>query len=62
MSPDQLRSEASKAYGENRLYAPAGNNSCGGEGVEQSVRRGWFQRLKRDYPGSPWARKLSVYW
>jgi hypothetical protein len=45
-----------------RCYAPAGNNGCGGEGVEQSVRRGWFQRLKRDYPGSPWARKLSVYW
>lgn len=27
MQPDQLRSEASKAYGENRLYAPAGNNA-----------------------------------
>ena len=27
MAPDQLRSEASKAYGENRLYAPAGNNA-----------------------------------
>lgn len=27
MSADQLRSEASKAYGENRLYAPAGNNA-----------------------------------
>ena len=27
MNPDQLRSEASKAYGENRLYAPAGNNA-----------------------------------
>ena len=27
MTPDQLRSEASKAYGENRLYAPAGNNA-----------------------------------
>ncbi len=27
MSPEQLRSEASKAYGENRLYAPAGNNA-----------------------------------
>ena len=45
-----------------RCYAPAGNNSCGGEDVEQSVRRGWFQRLKHDYPGSPWAKKLSVYW
>ena len=27
MNADQLRSEASKAYGENRLYAPAGNNA-----------------------------------
>lgn len=27
MSAEQLRSEASKAYGENRLYAPAGNNA-----------------------------------
>ena len=27
MSPDQLRSEAAKAYSENRLYAPAGNNA-----------------------------------
>ncbi len=27
MTVDQLRSEASKAYGENRLYAPAGNNA-----------------------------------
>ena len=27
MTPDQLRSEASKAYEENRLYAPAGNNA-----------------------------------
>lgn len=27
MSPEQLRDAASKAYGENRLYAPAGNNA-----------------------------------
>ena len=27
MSPDQLRREAAKAYAENRLYAPAGNNT-----------------------------------
>ncbi len=27
MSADQLRTEASKAYDENRLYAPAGNNA-----------------------------------
>ena len=27
LGPDQLRQEASKAYSENRLYAPAGNNA-----------------------------------
>jgi len=27
MAPDQLRTEASKAYAETRLYAPAGNNA-----------------------------------
>ncbi|MFT4179874.1 MAG: energy transducer TonB [Thermomonas sp.] len=27
MGPDELRSEASKAYGDNRLYAPAGSNA-----------------------------------
>jgi len=27
MKPDELRSEASKAYAENRLYAPAGSNA-----------------------------------
>lgn len=27
MTAEQLRNEASKAYGENRLYAPAGNNA-----------------------------------
>ena len=27
LSPDQLRTEASKAYGENRLYAPAGSTA-----------------------------------
>ncbi|MES2857999.1 MAG: energy transducer TonB [Pseudomonadota bacterium] len=27
MSPDQLRTEASKAYADNRLYAPAGSNA-----------------------------------
>lgn len=27
MSPDQLRARADKAYGENRLYSPAGNNA-----------------------------------
>lgn len=43
-------------------YAPAGNNDCGGEDVSPDQRRAWFQQLKRTYPQSRWARKLTVYW
>jgi hypothetical protein len=43
-------------------YAPSGSNSCGGVDVPLAVRRGWFQRLKGDYPASPWAKRLRYYW
>jgi hypothetical protein len=43
-------------------YAPSAYNSCGGKGVEPAVRKGWFQRLKRDYPKSRWAQELRYYW
>lgn len=43
-------------------YAPSGSNQCGGADVAQNTRRGWFQRLKRDHPASPWAQKLKYYW
>ncbi len=45
-----------------RCYAPAGNNGCGGDEVEISQRKVWFNQLKKAYPTSPWAKKLSVYW
>lgn len=45
-----------------RCYASAGNNGCGGDEVEQSQRKAWFIQLKKSYPASPWAKKLSVYW
>jgi hypothetical protein len=45
-----------------RCYAPTGNNSCSGESVDVSVRRGWFQRLKREFSATPWASKLEVFW
>ncbi|WP_374531437.1 hypothetical protein [Novosphingobium sp.] len=45
-----------------RCYAPAGNNSCGGDEVDLAVRKGWYNRLKAEYPKSPWARKLRFYW
>ncbi len=43
-------------------YAPSGNNSCGGENVEIDQRKAWFNQLKREYPASPWAKKLRFYW
>ena len=43
-------------------YGPSGSNACGGADVEKSVRRSWFQQLKRDYPASEWARKLRYFW
>lgn len=43
-------------------YAPSGNDSCGGDTVPVSQRKAWFDRLRRDYPQSPWARKLRYYW
>jgi hypothetical protein len=45
-----------------RCYAPSGNNSCGGTEVALAVRRGWFNRLKAQYPQSAWARDLQFYW
>ncbi len=45
-----------------RCYATSGSNSCGGKGVEKSQRKAWFQRLKRSYPNSKWAKKLKYYW
>jgi TolA-binding protein len=45
-----------------RCYAPAQINSCGGEDVEPSQRKAWFQQLKKRYPNSKWAKELQGYW
>ncbi len=45
-----------------RCYAPAQINSCGGEEVEPSQRKAWFQQLKKRYPNSKWAKQLEGYW
>jgi hypothetical protein len=45
-----------------RCYAPSGNNSCGGKEVPTSQRKAWYDRLKKDYPTSPWAKSLHLYW
>lgn len=43
-------------------YAPSGYNGCGGKDVEIDQRKAWFNQLKREYPASPWAKKLRFYW
>lgn len=43
-------------------YAPSGNNECGGAEAPESQRKAWFQRLKREFPDSEWARQLRYYW
>jgi hypothetical protein len=43
-------------------YAPNGANSCGGNGVALKQRKAWHDQLKRDYPNSPWAKKLRYFW
>ncbi len=45
-----------------RCYAPANRNTCGGEDVDVSQRKAWFDHIKRDYGNSRWARKLRYYW
>ena len=45
-----------------RCYATTGHNSCGGVDVKKAQRKKWFQKLKRSYPNSKWAKKLKYYW
>ena len=45
-----------------RCYATTGSNSCGGVDVGKAQRKKWFQKLKRGYPSSKWAKKLKYYW
>jgi hypothetical protein len=62
---DAAASPDDKAFALNRAvrcYAPGGNNSCDGKEVGLAVRRGWFNRLKADYPQSRWAKDLKYYW
>ncbi|WP_156029761.1 hypothetical protein [Sphingomonas sp. URHD0057] len=45
-----------------RCYAPSHSNDCGGVEVSLAVRRGWFNRLRAQYPQSRWAKDLKYYW
>jgi hypothetical protein len=62
---DAATPERDKAYALFRLvncYAPAGNNTCGGESVDQSQRKAWHDQLKSRYGATPWAKSLKFYW
>lgn len=62
---DAKATGADKAYALYRAvmcYAPNGNNSCGGTEVPTATRKAWFQRLKKEYPASSWAKDLRYYW
>lgn len=62
---DRSASAADTAYALYRsvmCYAPSGNNSCSGGEVPVSQRKAWFERLKREFPKSPWAIRLKYYW
>lgn len=57
--------KADKSYALYRAvmcYAPSGNNTCGGTDVAESQRKAWFDRLKREYSDTRWARELKYYW
>ena len=43
-------------------YAPSGYNGCGGADVPVAQRKGWYDRLRREFPRSPWTQKLKYYW
>lgn len=45
-----------------RCYAPSGINGCDDSDQPVSVRKAWFQQLKREFPTSPWAKNLNLYW
>ena len=45
-----------------QCYAPAGDNECHDQDVAKTVRKRWFDELKRDYPNSTWAKSLKYYW
>lgn len=45
-----------------RCYAPSGMNGCDDSEQSLAQRKAWFQQLKREFPTSPWSKKLTVYW
>lgn len=45
-----------------QCYAPSGINDCGGNEVNKTVRKQWFDQIKTDYTNTSWAKSLKYYW
>lgn len=43
-------------------YASVGNNHCGGKDVAKSVRKGWYDRLKKEFGKTKWAGEAKYYY
>lgn len=43
-------------------YATSGSNHCGGQSVEESVRKSWFNTLKSRHSNTVWSKGLKYYW
>jgi len=43
-------------------YASVGDNHCGGKDVDKSVRKGWFNRLKKEFGKTKWAGEAKYYY
>lgn len=45
-----------------RCYEPTGINGCGGADVPKAERKAWYNALRREFPGSRWAKSLRYWW
>lgn len=43
-------------------YATSGYNHCGGQDVEEAVRKSWFNTLKTRHSNTIWSKGLKYYW
>ncbi len=45
-----------------QCYAPSGINDCNDAEVSSITRKNWFDRIKKEYPNTSWAKSLKYYW
>jgi hypothetical protein len=59
-TPDDARAYA--YFRAIHCYEPSGVNGCGGVDVNKSVRKTWYDALKRRYGALPYVKALRYYW